>query len=44
MTFTRLSRIGFFMVFLLGVSLELLDPLPINVADGSKDKDGDART
>lgn len=44
MTFARLSRIGFVMVFLLGVVLELFDPLPINVADGPEDEDGDART
>ena len=30
------------MAFLLGILLELLDPLPINVADGPEDEDGDA--
>lgn len=43
MTFKRLSRIGFVMVFLLGVSLALLDSLSVDIADGSEDKDGDAR-
>lgn len=44
MTFTRLSRIGFAMVFLLGISLALLDSLSVDIADGPKDKGGDART
>lgn len=44
MTFTRLSRNGFAVVFLLGVSLALLDSLSVDIADGPEDKDGDART
>lgn len=44
MTFTRLSRNGFAAVFLLGVSLALLDSLSVDIADGPEDKDGDVRT
>lgn len=44
MTFTRLSRNGFAAVFLLGVSLALLDSLSVDISDGPEDKDSYART
>lgn len=44
MTFTRLSRNGFAAVFLLGVSLALLDSLSVDIPDGPEDEDSYART
>ena len=37
----RLSRSNFAMAFLLGILLELLDSLSVDVADGPEDEDGD---